>query len=163
MRFHKYKRSETITSSSTPLTARPDDRAGAPHLRSQFGVGSDGSCWERQDPTVSPRILNPDGSEAEKSGNGLRIYARYLGPGVVRNEPFPVMTKAPACSARCRRRAGSCSWRWGGPRSTACACPWADRARGGGRADHGRERDDEVTAVGVGNPHCVVHVDDATT
>lgn len=24
------------------------------------------------------RILNPDGSEAEKSGNGLRIFARYL-------------------------------------------------------------------------------------
>ena len=24
------------------------------------------------------RIFNPDGSEAEKSGNGLRIFARYL-------------------------------------------------------------------------------------
>ena len=24
------------------------------------------------------RIFNPDGSESEKSGNGLRIFARYL-------------------------------------------------------------------------------------
>jgi len=24
------------------------------------------------------RILNPDGSEAEKNGNGLRIFARFL-------------------------------------------------------------------------------------
>ncbi len=29
-------------------------------------------------PGVSVRIFNPDGSEAEKSGNGLRIFARYL-------------------------------------------------------------------------------------
>ena len=45
-----------------------------------FGIGSDGIL-------VGPvlggekmyvRILNPDGSEAEKSGNGMGIFARYL-------------------------------------------------------------------------------------
>lgn len=37
------------------------------------------------------RIFNPDGSEAEKSGNGLRIYAAWLhGTGRVGGEPFPV-------------------------------------------------------------------------
>jgi len=44
------------------------------------GVGSDGLL------VLAPsrrahfglRIWNPDGSEAEKSGNGLRIFARYL-------------------------------------------------------------------------------------
>ena len=46
-----------------------------------FGLGSDGILLG---PTNSDqadfklRILNPDGSEAEKSGNGLRIFARYL-------------------------------------------------------------------------------------
>lgn len=46
-----------------------------------FGVGSDGILLG---PTASDRarfglrIFNPDGSEAEKSGNGLRIFARYL-------------------------------------------------------------------------------------
>lgn len=46
-----------------------------------FGVGSDGILWgplpsEKSD--FGLRIFNPDGSEAEKSGNGLRIFSRYL-------------------------------------------------------------------------------------
>ncbi|MCU0915033.1 MAG: diaminopimelate epimerase [Planctomycetes bacterium] len=45
-----------------------------------FGVGSDGILYgpgfEDRMPTL--RIFNPDGSEAEKSGNGLRIFAKYL-------------------------------------------------------------------------------------
>src|SRR5258708_4233306 len=46
-----------------------------------WGVGSDGILlltppWDGAD--FGLRILNPDGSEAEKSGNGLRIFAKYL-------------------------------------------------------------------------------------
>ena len=46
-----------------------------------YGVGSDGILFgpshsERCD--FKLRIFNPDGSEAEKSGNGLRIFSRYL-------------------------------------------------------------------------------------
>ena len=46
-----------------------------------FGLGSDGILVgplpsEKAD--FGLQILNPDGSEAEKSGNGLRIFARYL-------------------------------------------------------------------------------------
>jgi len=40
------------------------------------GVGSDGVLL--LDGSRGLRILNPDGSEAEKSGNGLRIFARWL-------------------------------------------------------------------------------------
>jgi diaminopimelate epimerase len=37
------------------------------------------------------RIVNPDGSEAEKSGNGLRIFAAYVhGRGLVADEWFRV-------------------------------------------------------------------------
>ena len=46
-----------------------------------FGVGSDGILLGPLPSTKAPfglRIYNPDGSEAEKSGNGLRIYSRYL-------------------------------------------------------------------------------------
>ncbi len=61
-----------------------------------FGVGADGvlvrdggggsGCFRM-------RIFNPDGSEAEKSGNGLRIFARYLWDvGDVGDAPFPVET-----------------------------------------------------------------------
>ncbi|MBC8040295.1 MAG: diaminopimelate epimerase [Opitutaceae bacterium] len=46
-----------------------------------FGVGSDGILWgplPSEKSEFGLRILNPDGSEAEKSGNGLRIFSRYL-------------------------------------------------------------------------------------
>jgi diaminopimelate epimerase len=39
------------------------------------------------------RIFNPDGSEAEKSGNGLRIFCLYLAEeGYVEDRPFYVET-----------------------------------------------------------------------
>lgn len=40
------------------------------------GAGSDGLLV--LDGALGLRIFNPDGSEAEKSGNGLRIFARWL-------------------------------------------------------------------------------------
>ena len=46
-----------------------------------YGVGADGILCGSAGAEGSPftlRIFNPDGSEAEKSGNGLRIFARYL-------------------------------------------------------------------------------------
>lgn len=45
-----------------------------------FGIGSDGILYGpiKSTDNLSVRIFNPDGSEAEKSGNGLRIFAKYL-------------------------------------------------------------------------------------
>jgi diaminopimelate epimerase len=48
-----------------------------------IGIGSDGILLgpapvEGDPEAFGLRIFNPDGSEAEKSGNGLRIFARYL-------------------------------------------------------------------------------------
>ena len=46
-----------------------------------FGVGSDGILLgplPSDKARFAVRIFNPDGSEAEKSGNGLRIFSRYL-------------------------------------------------------------------------------------
>lgn len=45
-----------------------------------YGIGSDGILLKVQSEKADfgLRILNPDGSEAEKSGNGLRIFAKYL-------------------------------------------------------------------------------------
>ncbi len=46
-----------------------------------FGIGSDGILYgpilEKNAPPRL-RIFNPDGSEAEKSGNGIRIFSRFL-------------------------------------------------------------------------------------
>lgn len=46
-----------------------------------FGLGSDGILLGPLPSTTAQfglKIYNPDGSEAEKSGNGLRIFSRYL-------------------------------------------------------------------------------------
>lgn len=45
-----------------------------------FGIGADGICYGplTNEQPFAMRFYNPDGSEAGKSGNGLRIFARYL-------------------------------------------------------------------------------------
>jgi diaminopimelate epimerase len=46
-----------------------------------FGIGSDGILYGPLPSSTAPfklRIFNPDATEAEKSGNGLRIFCRYL-------------------------------------------------------------------------------------
>lgn len=44
------------------------------------GIGSDGILYGpiMQDGIPEVKIYNPDGSEAEKSGNGVRIFSKYL-------------------------------------------------------------------------------------
>src|ERR1035437_6628221 len=45
-----------------------------------YGIGSDGILLKVPSTKAdfAVRILNPDGSEAEKSGNGLRIFSKFL-------------------------------------------------------------------------------------
>lgn len=45
-----------------------------------FGIGSDGILFGPifDGNRISVKIYNPDGSEAEKSGNGVRIFSKYL-------------------------------------------------------------------------------------
>ena len=62
-----------------------------------FGLGSDGILFgplESDEADFGLEIWNPDGSEAEKSGNGLRIFCRYLfDQGHVGANPFRIMTR----------------------------------------------------------------------
>jgi diaminopimelate epimerase len=60
-----------------------------------FGIGSDGVLYGpvRSGNNLSVKIFNPDGSEAEKSGNGLRIFAKYLfEKGYVKKKKFNIET-----------------------------------------------------------------------
>lgn len=126
-----------------------------------FGIGSDGILVHEDSPAGAPfllRILNPDGSEAEKSGNGLRIFARYLfDQQLVGEEPFEVDTLGGRVS---------CLVRDGGRIVTV------DMGKVSFESDRipmvGPKREvlNEELAVGaktvrycaatVGNPHCVV-------
>ncbi len=61
-----------------------------------WGLGSDGilALIPSKNADFGLRIFNPDGSEAEKSGNGLRIFARYLhATGKTKKKHFTVETK----------------------------------------------------------------------
>src|ERR1700691_1992271 len=62
-----------------------------------FGVGSDGILLgplPSKKAKFALRIFNPDGSEAEKSGNGLRIFSRYLWDRkLVRKDDFAIETR----------------------------------------------------------------------
>jgi diaminopimelate epimerase len=61
-----------------------------------FGIGSDGILLgplTAQNVKCALKIYNPDGSEAEKSGNGLRIFSRYLwDKKIVGGEEFTIQT-----------------------------------------------------------------------
>lgn len=61
-----------------------------------FGVGSDGILLgplPSQSAKCALKIYNPDGSIAEKSGNGLRIFSRYLwDTKFVGNDEFAIQT-----------------------------------------------------------------------
>lgn len=61
-----------------------------------FGVGSDGILLgplPAQNAKCALKIYNPDGSIAEKSGNGLRIFSRYLwDTKLVGSDEFTIQT-----------------------------------------------------------------------
>jgi diaminopimelate epimerase len=85
------------------LVMDPSDYPGLPGepeikriCHRNFGVGSDGILWgpiREVDGRFRVRIFNPDGSEAEKSGNGIRIFSRYLWDNkLVASSAFPILT-----------------------------------------------------------------------
>jgi diaminopimelate epimerase len=69
-----------------------------------YGVGSDGILFgpgKAPGCDFSLRIFNPDGSEAGKSGNGLRIFSRYLwDAGLVSDKQFTILTAGGPVTAR---------------------------------------------------------------
>lgn len=85
MRFHKYHALGNdylvLDPADYPGFAAPSPEQVRRVCHRHFGVGSDGILWgpvPSERANFGLRIFNPDGSEAEKSGNGLRIFARYL-------------------------------------------------------------------------------------
>ena len=98
MQFHKYHALGNDYLVLNPDEANlPKDPASIQKIcHRNFGLGSDGILYgplPTDEADFKLEIWNPDGSEAEKSGNGLRIFARYLfDQGLVKHEPFSVLT-----------------------------------------------------------------------
>ncbi|MBI2529410.1 MAG: diaminopimelate epimerase [Candidatus Rokubacteria bacterium] len=156
-----------IVMDSADLPAPPTPRQVARICDRNWGVGSDGilllvPAWAGAD--FGLRIFNPDGSEAEKSGNGLRIFAKFLHEhGRAGRSVFTVDTKGGRVECRCHvagGRVNEVTVEMGHCTFVAPEIPMS-----GPRREVVREplqvadRTLSVTAVSVGNPHCVVFTD----
>lgn len=103
MHFHKYHAlgNDYLVLDPADIDGRPNTIPYSPHqiqvvCHRNFGLGSDGILWgpiKSDKADFGLNIYNPDGGEAEKSGNGLRIFARFLkDSGRVGTAPFTVET-----------------------------------------------------------------------
>ena len=132
-----------------------------------LGLGSDGVLEvSRRDGGFFVRIWNPDGSEAERSGNGLRIAAKFLSEhGYTGADRYAITTVAGPVAVEVFRDAGArvhaVRLEMGRAAIDASvralqvgAAPGAKPDAGGG-PDAAAETLD-VTVLSVGNPHCVV-------
>jgi diaminopimelate epimerase len=131
------------------------------------GVGSDGILVKvpATGADFGLRIFNPDGSEAEKSGNGLRIFAKYLWDrGHTRKEAFTVDTKGGVVECQLQVRGGRVNFvtvEMGRAAFRAAQIP-VTGVEGEAVAiplDVPGGPQLRITAVSVGNPHCVVFVE----
>ena len=127
------------------------------------GPGSDGIVvlLGRDGPPFRLRMFNPDGSEFERSGNGLRILASYLAAeGLVGEEPFHVEVGGETVRLHVLRRRESGVYdvsadmgRVGhGPAAVGLDPAALDSE---GRLDLGRAGAVELQLISVGNPHAV--------
>lgn len=129
-----------------------------------WGLGSDGILTPVSSKTADfgLRIFNPDGSEAEKSGNGLRIFARYLhATGRTKKRRFTVETKGGLVTVDLhldrRGDASTVTVEMGqavfAPSALPCTLPVAELLQ---QSIEAAGRFVVFTGVSVGNPHCVV-------
>ena len=133
-----------------------------------YGIGSDGilvlTGTDKAD--FGLRILNPDGSEAEKSGNGLRIFAKYLFDyGFTKESSFTIDTLGGVVNAqvieRVNGKARTIKVDMGGAIFEAQRVPV--------KSEMAECLDEElqlsgksypINCVSVGNPHCIVLKDE---
>jgi len=129
------------------------------------GIGSDGILYGpiKEGKSLKVRIFNPDGSEAEKSGNGLRIFAKYLFEHrYVTSKEFSIRTLGGTVQVHIQdQTATSIRIEMGKVTFRSSQIPVAgpDREVVGEALDIGGRRY-QVTCLSIGNPHCVIPMAD---
>jgi diaminopimelate epimerase len=126
-----------------------------------FGVGSDGILLGPLPSKNAPfglRIFNPDGSEAEKSGNGLRIFSRYLfDKKLVGKDEFAIETLGGVVKATVLERGKIVRVEMGKVSFWSDEIPVVGPRREViNEAIHLRGQKFSFCAATVGNPHCVL-------
>jgi diaminopimelate epimerase len=126
-----------------------------------YGVGSDGILFgplQVSGCDFGLRIFNPDGSEAEKSGNGLRIFSRYLwDQGMVHDDPFTVSTPGGVVRSQVIDAGNLVRVEMGRAIFDSLLIPVAGPHREViGETLMAGDTEFEYCAVTLGNPHCVI-------
>jgi diaminopimelate epimerase len=163
MKYSKYHAigNDYIVICPAELQGEPDPDAIRLICHRNYGVGSDGILLGPLDSLSCDfglRIFNPDGSEAEKSGNGLRIFARSLwGNHLVGGERFTVETLGGSVSCEVSRDGKSVTVQMGEVSFDSSKIPVEGEPRE--VLNEEIEIDGRLLrfcAATVGNPHCVV-------
>ncbi|MCI0396552.1 MAG: diaminopimelate epimerase [Chloroflexi bacterium] len=168
MRFYKY---QALGNDMIVVDPAAFDRLLTPELvrrlcHRHLGPGADGICYGPLPHGDHPRHLrffNPDGGEAEKSGNGLRVFARYLwDAGYVTGREYDIWMNGEPIQVRVEEETATLITTTIGRLSFASQdIPVTGPPRLiveeemviAGTAY-------QVTAVTAGNPHCVIFGDD---
>ena len=133
----------------------------------QFGVGGDGliAVLPSQVADARMRIFNLDGSEPEMCGNGIRCFARYVyDKGYVKKNPLQVETLAGILTLHLTLKGDKVTGirvDMGEPILKSGLIPVLAQGEpviGAKLEVEGQEF--EYTAVSMGNPHCVIFVED---
>lgn len=126
-----------------------------------YGVGSDGILLgplASESCKFGLRIFNPDGSEAEKSGNGLRIFARFLwDQRLVDTRRFSVETAGGAVSCKISPDGKSVTVEMGEVSFDSKKIPVVGVSRE--VLNEEIEIDGQILkfcAATIGNPHCII-------
>jgi len=130
-----------------------------------YGVGADGILYGPSDTGEADyalRIFNPDGSEAEKSGNGLRIFARYLWDiGKIGTDEFTVLTAGGKVRIEVHKDGKKVTVDMGSVSFNSAEIPVTGPRRE--VVNEEIEIEGEVikfSAATIGNPHCVILQDE---
>lgn len=133
----------------------------------RFGVGSDGLILVLKSDVAHfrMRMFNPDGSEAEICGNGLRCFARYVVSSGLAQKGSEMTIETAAGMKRVQPGDGGSWFRvdMGVPKFRAEEIPLGlevDRTPIVDYRVNAKGRDLLLTFVSMGNPHGVCFVDD---
>ena len=167
MRFYKYHAlgNDYLVLDPVDAPELPADKDIRTICHRNFGLGSDGILYGPLPSSKADfglRILNPDASEAEKSGNGLRIFARYLrDTGKVGTDPFTVETPGGVVTCVVNADGSSITVDMGTVSFAAEIIPV--KGFTGDVVDKTinlEGRDYPMYAATIGNPHCVLPMDE---
>ena len=133
----------------------------------KFGIGGDGLILVLPSKVADyrMRMFNPDGSEAEMCGNGIRCFAKYVFERrMIPEAQVKVETLAGIKTLRLLTRSGmveSVRVDMGTPRLLRAEIPMRGEDNGKviGEALKAEGKRFEITAVSMGNPHVVIYED----